>query len=92
VRADVDAAVGKAPAAAPAGAPATAPALATHAVLPGPIEQAIPQGRSLSEHPRTIARRLTEWNRSRIYLTVDILLDALLKLRGELNAGLESRG
>ena len=27
-----------------------------------------------------------------IYLTVDIRLDALLKLRGELNAGLESRG
>src|SRR3546814_20496743 len=27
-----------------------------------------------------------------IYLTVDIRLDALLKLRGELNASLESRG
>ena len=42
VRADIDAAVGKAPAAAPAGAPAAAPVLATHAVLPGVIEQAIP--------------------------------------------------
>jgi len=42
VRADVDAAVGKAPAAAPAGAPAAAPApaLGGHAVLPGVIEQA----------------------------------------------------
>jgi len=95
VRADVDAAVGKAPAAAPAGAPATAPALATHAVLPGPIEQAIPhEAIKLSNIRKTIARRLTESKQQipHIYLTVDILLDALLKLRAELNAGLESRG
>ncbi len=43
---------------------------------------------------KTIARRLTEAKQTipHIYLTVDIRLDALLKLRGELNKGLESRG
>ena len=43
---------------------------------------------------KTIARRLTESKQQvpHIYLTVDIQLDALLKLRGELNKGLESRG
>ena len=95
VRADVDAAVGKAPAAAPAGAPAAAPAPATHAVAPGVIEQAIPhEAIKLSNIRKTIARRLTESKQQipHIYLTVDIQLDALLKLRGELNSGLESRG
>jgi pyruvate dehydrogenase E2 component (dihydrolipoamide acetyltransferase) len=95
VRADIDAAVGKAPAAAPAGPPAAAPALATHVVLPGVIEQAIPhEAIKLSNIRKTIARRLTESKQQipHIYLTVDIQLDALLKLRGEINAGLESRG
>jgi len=48
----------------------------------------------LSNMRKTIARRLTESKQQvpHIYLTVDIRLDALLKLRGELNAGLESRG
>ena len=95
VRADINAAVGKAPAAAPAGAPAAAPATAGHAVLPGPIEQAIPhEAIKLSNIRKTIARRLTESKQQipHIYLTVDIQLDALLKLRAELNAGLESRG
>jgi len=94
VRADIDAAVGKAPAAAPAGAPAAAP-LTTHQVLPGAAEQAIPhEAVKLSNMRKTIARRLTESKQQipHIYLTVDIQLDALLKLRGELNAGLESRG
>ena len=95
VRADVDAAVGKAPAAAPAGAPAAAPAPATHAIAPGVIEQGIPhEAIKLSNIRKTIARRLTESKQQipHIYLTVDIQLDALLKLRGELNSGLESRG
>ena len=93
VRADVDAAAGKAPAA--PGAPAAAPALGTHVVMPGPIEQAIPhEAVKLSNMRKTIARRLTEAKQQvpHIYLTVDIQLDALLKLRGELNKGLESRG
>jgi len=99
VRADIDAAAGKAPAAAPAGAPAgapaAAPALGGHLVMPGPMEQAIPHEEvKLSNIRKTIARRLTEAKQQvpHIYLTVDIQLDALLKLRGELNAGLESRG
>ena len=97
VRADVDAATGKAPAA-PAAQPAAAPAAAApigQAVMPGPIEQAIPhEAIKLSNVRKTIARRLTESKQQipHIYLTVDIQLDALLKLRGELNKGLESRG
>ena len=95
VRADIDAAVGKGPAAASAGAAAPAPALATHLVTPGPMEQAIPhEAIKLSNIRKTIARRLTESKQQipHIYLTVEINLDALLKLRGELNKGLESRG
>src|SRR4051812_32377761 len=66
IRADVDAAAGKAPAAAPpaAAAPApaaAAPALGTHLVMPGPIEEAIPhEAVKLSNIRKTIARRLTE--------------------------------
>jgi pyruvate dehydrogenase E2 component (dihydrolipoamide acetyltransferase) len=99
VRADVDAAAGRAPAAAPQPgvAPAAAPqaAPASHLVMPGPIEHAIPhEAIKLSNVRKTIARRLTESKQQipHIYLTVDIQLDALLKLRGELNKGLESRG
>ena len=67
----------------------------THLVTPGPIEQAIPhEAVKLSNIRKTIARRLTESKQQvpHIYLTVDIQLDALLKLRGELNKGLEPRG
>ncbi len=48
----------------------------------------------LSGMRKTIARRLTESKQTvpHIYLTVDVRLDALLKLRGELNASLEARG
>jgi pyruvate dehydrogenase E2 component (dihydrolipoamide acetyltransferase) len=94
VRADIDAAAGKAPTAAPARA-AAAPAPAQHLVMPGPMEQTIPHEEvKLSNIRKTIARRLTEAKQQvpHIYLTVDIQLDALLKLRGELNKGLESRG
>jgi len=43
---------------------------------------------------KTIARRLTEAKQTipHIYLTVDVRLDPLLKLRGELNKALELRG
>src|SRR5438270_3856473 len=95
VRADVDAAAGKAPAAAPtAAAAAPSAALPSHLVTPGPFEQAIPhEAVKLSNIRKTIARRLTESKQQvpHIYLTVDIQLDALLKLRGELNAGLAAR-
>jgi len=48
----------------------------------------------LSNVRKTIARRLTESKQTvpHIYLTVDIRLDALLKLRGDLNKSLEARG
>jgi pyruvate dehydrogenase E2 component (dihydrolipoamide acetyltransferase) len=89
-------------AAAPAAAPAaTAPAAAAPAATPAPATAgAIPdfgiphEDEKLSGMRKTIARRLTESMQQspHIYLTVDIRLDALLKLRGELNASLESRG
>ena len=95
VRADIDAAAGRAPTAAPSSAPsAPAQGAGAHAVAPGVIEQAIPhEAIKLSNMRKTIARRLTESKQQvpHIYLTVDIQLDALLKLRGELNAGLASR-
>jgi pyruvate dehydrogenase E2 component (dihydrolipoamide acetyltransferase) len=48
----------------------------------------------LSTMRKVIARRLTESKQQvpHIYLTVDIRLDPLLKLRTELNAALEARG
>jgi pyruvate dehydrogenase E2 component (dihydrolipoamide acetyltransferase) len=48
----------------------------------------------LSNMRKIIARRLTESKQQvpHIYLTVDVRLDALLKLRGEINASLEARG
>ncbi len=48
----------------------------------------------LSSMRKIIARRLTESKQQvpHIYLTVDIRLDALLKLRGELNKALEPQG
>ncbi|MET0249968.1 MAG: pyruvate dehydrogenase complex dihydrolipoamide acetyltransferase [Sphingobium sp.] len=47
----------------------------------------------LSGMRKTIARRLTESKQQvpHIYLTVDVVLDRLLKLRGELNQGLSAR-
>ncbi|MGQ3099443.1 MAG: pyruvate dehydrogenase complex dihydrolipoamide acetyltransferase [Sphingopyxis solisilvae] len=71
-------------------AAASAPAAA------GPIPDfGIPhEDEKLSGMRKTIARRLSQSMQEapHIYLTVDIRLDALLKLRGELNASLESRG
>ena len=72
-----------------AAAPKAAPAAA--AVEPGEIPHEIVK---LSNMRKTIARRLTEAKQTipHYYLTVDVQLDALLKLRGELNKGLEPRG
>jgi len=82
---------------APAGAPAAAPArtAAASQPQPAPVSTEIPHETvKLSNMRKTIARRLSEAKQTvpHIYLTVDINLDALLKLRGELNKGLESRG
>ncbi len=76
---------------APAGAPKAAPAAAAAPAEPGEIPHEVVK---LSNMRKTIARRLTEAKQTipHIYLTVDIQLDALLKLRSELNKGLEARG
>jgi pyruvate dehydrogenase E2 component (dihydrolipoamide acetyltransferase) len=83
VRADLGAASAKPAAAAPSAAP------------PAMVETDIPHEIvKLSNMRKTIARRLTEAKQTipHIYLTVDVQLDALLKLRAELNKGLEARG
>ena len=92
VKADVeDAAPGAAPAAA-ASAPAPTPA-PTPSVSPAdggaPYEEV-----KLNNVRKVIARRLTEakLNIPHIYLTVDVRLDPLLKLRSQLNASLEADG
>jgi len=94
VKADVDAAAGKAPAT-PAPEPAPAAAAAAAPAAPAAVATDIPhEAVKLSNMRKTIARRLTEAKQTipHIYLTVDVRLDALLGLRGELNKGLESRG
>ena len=52
------------------------------------------EAEKLNNVRKVIARRLTEAKQTipHIYLTVDVRLDALLKLRGELNAALEPQG
>ncbi|WP_019831551.1 pyruvate dehydrogenase complex dihydrolipoamide acetyltransferase [Sphingomonas sp. PR090111-T3T-6A] len=79
--------------AAAAPSAAAAPA-AIAAPAPAQIPDIPHESAKLSNMRKTIARRLTESKQQvpHIYLTVDIQLDALLKLRGELNKGLESRG
>ncbi|WP_294283721.1 pyruvate dehydrogenase complex dihydrolipoamide acetyltransferase [uncultured Sphingomonas sp.] len=92
VKADVE---GAAPAAAKADAAPTAAAPAPAAApKPATVPDIPHEATKLSNMRKTIARRLTESKQTvpHIYLTVDIQLDALLKLRGELNASLESRG
>jgi len=89
VKADVEGAKPGTAATAPtaASAPASAPVQAQDFGIPHEVEK-------LSGMRKTIARRLTESKQQipHIYLTVDIQLDALLKLRGELNAALEGEG
>ncbi|KTT98291.1 pyruvate dehydrogenase complex dihydrolipoamide acetyltransferase [Sphingomonas sanguinis] len=96
VKADVEnAQPGQAKAAAPAASTSTETASAPAAApKPAQVPDIPHEASKLSNMRKTIARRLTESKQQvpHIYLTVDIRLDALLKLRGELNAGLESRG
>ncbi len=95
VKADVDGAKpGAAPAAAKADAAPTAAPAPVAAAKPATVPDIPHEATKLSNMRKTIARRLTESKQTvpHIYLTVDIQLDALLKLRGELNASLESRG
>lgn len=91
----------------PGAAPAAQPAAAAAATSPAPAaaapaehkpvwyDDSIPhEEEKLSNIRKTIARRLTESKQTvpHIYLTVDIRLDALLKLRADLNKSLEPRG
>ncbi len=99
VKADLD---GAQPGAAPAKpapqaptAVASAPAAAPAAPTKIWYDESIPhEVEKLSNIRKTIARRLTESKQTvpHIYLTVDIRLDALLKLRDDLNKALEARG
>ncbi|WP_374417943.1 pyruvate dehydrogenase complex dihydrolipoamide acetyltransferase [Novosphingobium arvoryzae] len=91
IKADVEAAT---PGAAPAPATATPASTAPAAAAPTP-DFGIPfEAEKLNNVRKTIARRLTEAKQTipHIYLTVDVRLDALLKLRGELNRALEAQG
>ena len=89
VKADVD---GAQPGAAPVVAPA---AVATPSAPTATPDFGIPyEAEKLNNIRKVIARRLTEAKQTipHIYLTVDVRLDALLTLRGELNKALEADG
>ncbi|MGX7952723.1 pyruvate dehydrogenase complex dihydrolipoamide acetyltransferase [Tsuneonella sp. HG249] len=97
VKADVEGAQPgtAAPAPAAAAAPASAApslAAASPAALP---DFGIPhEDEKLTNVRKVIARRLTESKQTvpHYYLAIDVRLDPLLKLRGELNAALETQG
>jgi pyruvate dehydrogenase E2 component (dihydrolipoamide acetyltransferase) len=78
--------VGQAPVPAPAATPAVAEKVLPASDIPHSVEK-------LGNVRKVIARRLTEAKATipHIYLSIDVRLDALLKLRGELNAALEAR-
>jgi pyruvate dehydrogenase E2 component (dihydrolipoamide acetyltransferase) len=91
VKADVEAALAKGPA--PKAAPAAQPAAAAPAPAPKPAAPAAPitaphQAVPHSTMRKVIARRLSESKQTvpHFYVSMDIELDALLKLRGQLNA------
>ena len=96
IKADLDVAAPTpvaAPVAVAAPAPVAAPAVPASA--PAPFSTDIPhEAVKLSSMRKTIARRLTEAKATvpHYYLTVDIQLDKLLKLRAELNAALAGEG
>jgi pyruvate dehydrogenase E2 component (dihydrolipoamide acetyltransferase) len=99
VKADVEGAKpgAAAPAAKGEAQAAPAPAAAAAASAPAPAPAQIPdiphEAAKLSNMRKTIARRLTESKQQvpHIYLTVDVKLDALLKLREQLNQSLAAR-
>ncbi len=90
VKADVE---GAQPSAAPAKA-APAPTTAQPGAQLGGDLDAPYTAEKLNNVRKVIARRLTESKQQvpHIYLTVDVRLDALLKLRSQLNASLEPDG
>jgi pyruvate dehydrogenase E2 component (dihydrolipoamide acetyltransferase) len=97
IKADVDAARGKAPASAPSqpgGAPAAAPARQVQSLE----QQGIPAGSydlvPLDGMRKTIARRMTDSFRDvpHFPLTIDLEIDGLLAARAKINAMLEKDG
>jgi len=82
-----------APARAPAPAPAPAPA-APPAPAPAPAAADDVEEVPLTNMRRTVARRLVESMQSapHFYLTIQVEVDALLELRGELNRRLADEG
>ena len=98
VKADVEGAGGMASASAPVAtaAPVVVAAAPAAPATVGPIPDfGIPHvDEKLSGMRKTIAKRLTQSmaEAPHIYLSVDVRLDALLKLRGELNTSLADRG
>jgi pyruvate dehydrogenase E2 component (dihydrolipoamide acetyltransferase) len=89
VRADIEAAHGGPSAPAAAAAPAAAPAApAPAARAPAAPITAPHESVKLSNVRKVTARRLTEAKQTipHFYVSIDVELDALLKLRGELNA------
>ena len=95
VRADVEAAAGavKVAAVAPAQPAADTAAPAKAAAAIAPVSDIPHEVTKLGNVRKIIAKRLTEAKATipHIYLSVDVQLDALLKLRGELNRALEPR-
>ena len=97
IKADIDAAEGgKASVKSEAAAPSTARApAATAAPASTSDDFDIPHtAEKLSGMRKTIARRLTEAKQTipHYRVSIDVNIDKLLKLRGELNASLEARG
>jgi pyruvate dehydrogenase E2 component (dihydrolipoamide acetyltransferase) len=82
-----------APATTAAPAPAAQPAPVAVPSLGGDLDAPY-EVQKLNNVRKVIARRLTEAKQTipHIYLTVDVRLDPLLKLRGELNKSLEADG
>jgi pyruvate dehydrogenase E2 component (dihydrolipoamide acetyltransferase) len=91
VKADLDVA---APSPAAPAAQAEAPVAVQAAPATQPDSNIPSESIKLSMMRKTIARRMVESKTTvpHFYLTMDCNLDALLKLRADLNAGLESRG
>ena len=94
VKADLDGAPAQAAAASAPAAQASAPVAPPKPATLGGDLDAPYEATKLNNVRKVIARRLTEAKQTipHIYLTVDVRLDALLKLRGELNKSLEADG
>ena len=94
VKTDIEAALKGGPRPAPAPQPVAAtPAAPAPVAAPAPTAPVVPPTAAYDEIPlnnmrKVIARRLTEAKQTipHFYLTVDIELDALLAMRGQLNA------